>query len=183
MKKILILCFLLFFAVTAGAADKPEVFNFRGIEFGMSMEEVQSIETGQLTEKTSDVLDYKIDDMYEMYTVVSYLFENASLDEIIIYLDYENFTKDVIAKNIFDAIKEDLEKQFGQSSYYQYDYYKEHNEEKGTAIINNADIHVLDLFNVCVSSSVWGASNDRDCFRDGFLNVDISFSRCDDCDD
>ena len=81
MKKLIIITLVLIFgSVSAYADETKKVFNFRGIEFGMTPDEVKAIETGELNTEASydSILYYKVENLYELETYCKYYF--TSLD-------------------------------------------------------------------------------------------------------
>ena len=75
MKKLLLLlCFILLFA-TVACADEPKVFSFRGVEFGMSQEQVLSTETAEMMgEPHWSLVYYRLEDMYGLMVNCKYHF-------------------------------------------------------------------------------------------------------------
>lgn len=85
MKKLFVIFLLLFLSSTVWAAEE---FSFRGVKFGMTQEQVLSIETAEmLREPHWSLLDYRLEDLYGLETYCKYYFSNLNkLKRIVIVL-------------------------------------------------------------------------------------------------
>ena len=87
MKKLIITLLLFLFAMPAVCAAEKEVFSFRGVELGMTMDEVKSLETGILLKEGEEILYYDIEDVYDLKAYIDYKFNvSGRLVKIALFL-------------------------------------------------------------------------------------------------
>ena len=104
MKKLIFIFLLLFVSSNVWAAEE---FSFRGVKFGMSMEEVRTHATGKLYEESNRYLFYEIEDMYGLRSSVGYWFSPASYK--LYKIDLGLFVPSDMDQTIkYAEIKEDL---------------------------------------------------------------------------
>ena len=104
MKKIIFILLFLFFSSSC-MTFAAEEFNFRGVTWGMTKEDVLNLETAELIENEPGYLCYKVQDFHELEAEICYWFHDSILDRIDIECEGSGAAK---AYEAFSSLREFL---------------------------------------------------------------------------
>ena len=115
MKKLIIIALALAFgAMPVWGEEAKKTFSFRGVEFGMGIDEVEAIETGEMQGEINDgVMSYEIkEEIYDFKSfALDYKFEFNKLNAISLFIFVPPTMKDY--KTQYAEIKADLWAEYG----------------------------------------------------------------------